>query len=195
MKKILFISIMALVGVSAFGQATNKQIKARGGMSIGDERISGTDIIVVDSVTSDGVTPYIWVGGADIADLKGRIADSLNALRAAAIDGATLYVPLLRDTVPTAIDKTLALTDAGKVIVVTAAAVKTITVPPYVDVAFPIGTTILFLQGGAGEIKFAAGAGVTLDFEKDSVHSNTLDHFSFIRKRATNKWNAGGLLD
>lgn len=111
------------------------------------------------------------------------------------VNGGDLYVQAYRDTVPYDDDHTLLLTDVNKVLVITKATVVTITVPPYVDVAIPNGGTILFLQAAAGEIKFEAGAGVTLDFELDSVYSNTINHLSFIRKRATNKWNAGGLTE
>lgn len=57
---------------------------------------------------------------------------------------------------------TLALSDAGKNVQCTNAASVTLTVPPNSGVAFPIGTVILFSQGGAGIVTATAGSGVTL---------------------------------
>lgn len=184
MKKILITLIAIALSISAFSQT-----RARTGLTVGDHKVSGTNIVVQDSTTTDpdGKLTFFIGGSSDTASLHINAADQ--------IDLGTIYVPLYRDTVEVTGDKTLALTDVNKVLVVTKATVVTITVPPYVDVAIPNGGTILFLQGGAGEIKFVAGAGVTLDFELDSVYSNTVNHLSFIRKRATNKWNAGGLTE
>lgn len=57
---------------------------------------------------------------------------------------------------------TLALSDIGKDIRCTNAAAITLTVPPNSAVAFPVGTWLLFSQGGAGVVTATAGAGVTL---------------------------------
>jgi hypothetical protein len=59
---------------------------------------------------------------------------------------------------------TLVLTDAGKDIKHTNAAATIITVPPAASVAFPVGTKINIFQMGAGQITFAEGAAVTINF-------------------------------
>lgn len=58
---------------------------------------------------------------------------------------------------------TLVLSDAGKDVRCTNASAIALTVPPNSSVAFPVGTWLLFSQGGAGAVTATAGAGVTLN--------------------------------
>jgi hypothetical protein len=57
---------------------------------------------------------------------------------------------------------TLALTDAGNVCEFSNASAVTVTVPPNSSVAFPVGTQIDVMAGGAGKVTFAQGSGVTI---------------------------------
>ncbi|MDE2101928.1 MAG: hypothetical protein KGL39_32075 [Patescibacteria group bacterium] len=57
---------------------------------------------------------------------------------------------------------TLALSDAGNVVLNSNAAATTVTVPPNSSVAFPVGTIIDIWSTGAGGVTVAAGAGVTV---------------------------------
>jgi hypothetical protein len=59
---------------------------------------------------------------------------------------------------------TLVLADAGKDIKHTNAAATIITIPPASSVAFVTGTKINVFQMGAGQITFAEGDGVTINF-------------------------------
>lgn len=83
---------------------------------------------------------------------------------------------------------TLALSDAGNVVEMNAAAANTLTVPPNSSVAFPIGTLIGVDQIGSGKTTIAPGSGVTirsaggLTSLKEQYSSVTL------RKRATDEW-------
>ncbi|MDR3450725.1 MAG: hypothetical protein P4M15_13450 [Alphaproteobacteria bacterium] len=58
---------------------------------------------------------------------------------------------------------TAALTDIGKLVVLSSASAIAFTVPPNSSVAFPVGTVLNFQQGGAGALSVAAGAGVTIN--------------------------------
>lgn len=58
---------------------------------------------------------------------------------------------------------TLLLTDQSKSVRLTNASPVTMTVPPNSGVAFPIGTTIRLIQGGAGLVTVAQGSGVTVN--------------------------------
>jgi hypothetical protein len=58
--------------------------------------------------------------------------------------------------------RTLALTDAGKLIRMNNAGATTLTVPPNSSVAFGVGAQIIVAAMGAGAVTVAAGAGVTL---------------------------------
>ncbi len=60
--------------------------------------------------------------------------------------------------------------DAGANVVMNVAGANTVTIPPYVDVPFPIGTEILVTWEGVGKPTFVAGVGVTINSE-DSLKS------------------------
>jgi hypothetical protein len=54
------------------------------------------------------------------------------------------------------------LTDQGKIVTLTNAAGITVTLPSDATTAFPVGTEIVFVTGGAGTVTFAAGASATV---------------------------------
>jgi hypothetical protein len=58
---------------------------------------------------------------------------------------------------------TLVLEDAGKVVEMFSASVRTITIPPNADVAFEVGTLVNFSRMGSGTVQIAEGAGVTIN--------------------------------
>ena len=62
-----------------------------------------------------------------------------------------------------ATSKTLALTDAGKLLYTTAGTDATITIPANVTVAFPIGTCISIHKGGVGNAIVQAASGVYIN--------------------------------
>jgi hypothetical protein len=82
--------------------------------------------------------------------------------------------------------KTLALADAHTVQPCTNAAGCTITVPPNSDVAFPIGTEILFHVAG-GPVTFVAGFGVAVYPAYTLVSPRKFSLMS-LRKTATDGW-------
>lgn len=83
--------------------------------------------------------------------------------------------------------KTLALTDDGKWLNVTASSAVTITVPANASVALPIGAEIDVCRWGTGTVTFAAASGVTIqNAEGTSIPAqNTVAH---LKKIATNYW-------
>ena len=86
---------------------------------------------------------------------------------------------------------TLALTDDGKVVEMGVASGNTLTVPPNASVAFPIGTQIVILQTGAGQVTLTQGAGVTINATPGLKLRTTWSSATLI-KRATNTWVAIG---
>lgn len=82
---------------------------------------------------------------------------------------------------------TLVLTDAGKDVRCTNAATITLTVPPNSSVAFPIGTVLLFSQGGAGVVSATAGVGVTLRVANGASTSVIYDARG-LEKTDTDTW-------
>ena len=116
--------------------------------------------------------------------------DSLHVLFNA-IDGATpdpsslgLAETSVSAVAETTTSRTLALTDAGKVVESTNAAATTITVPPNSAVAFPVGTIIGIYSAGAGGVTLAQGAGVTVrNLANLAQYGETS-----LRKRGTDEW-------
>ena len=112
-------------------------------------------------------------------------------------DGSTAWSALLYQTAKiTTVTKTaagtLALTDAGKVVETSVATGNNLTVPPNVDVPFPIGTQILVIQVGAGQTTLVAGAGVTLNAKSGNLKITGQWSAVTLIKRATNTWVAIG---
>lgn len=82
---------------------------------------------------------------------------------------------------------TLVLTDAGKDVRCTNAAAVALTVPPNSSVAFPVGTWLLFSQGGAGIVTATAGSGVTLNAANGAATTAQHDGRG-LEKTATDTW-------
>ena len=120
-----------------------------------------------------------------------NINDSLDAFVALGATLSDLAVMKAADTLLLTADHTLTLADAWRWITVTKASLVTVTIPTNASVAFPVGTIINFLQGGAGEIKFEGSFHAALD----SAYSNTLWNVCTIRKRATDNWTLIGTKD
>lgn len=89
---------------------------------------------------------------------------------------------------------TLALADAGKMILVNTGTDITVTIPLNSSVAFDIGTEIEITRLGAGEVTIAGATGVTID----SILSMTSvsDQYGVValKKLDTNEWLLAGAL-
>lgn len=94
--------------------------------------------------------------------------------------------------VSTGSNRTLALSDAGKLIQFTDSGTETCTVPPNSSVAFPIGTQILVVQEGTGQVTLAAGAGVTINSKDGNLKLSAQYCAATLIKRATDTWYAIG---
>lgn len=86
---------------------------------------------------------------------------------------------------------TLVLSDAGKQVEISNASGTTLTVPTNATAAFPIGTSIIIVQTGAGQVTVAGAGGVTVNatpglklFAQWSV--------AVLVKRATDTWLLAG---
>lgn len=75
--------------------------------------------------------------------------------------GGGSSAPTVRDFTGTT--DTAVLADANNIITGANAGAITATIPPNGDVAFPVGTTLTYVQKGAGQITLAPGSGVTLN--------------------------------
>lgn len=82
---------------------------------------------------------------------------------------------------------TLVLTDAGKQVEMNKATGNTLTVPTNASVAFPVGTTILLLQTGAGQTTVAGAGGVTVN-GTPGLKLRAQWSVATLIKRATDTW-------
>lgn len=83
---------------------------------------------------------------------------------------------------------TFVLADGGTVVESTSAVPVTWTIPPNSAVAFPIGAVIEVFQYGAGQVTFAAGAGVTIHSVLGNLKTTAQYSSVVARKRGTNEW-------
>ena len=91
-------------------------------------------------------------------------------------------------------NKTLALTDAFKVLNCTNSTAITITIPLNSAVAFSVGAEIAIIRSGAGTVTFAVTDGVTLS-SSGSKKSIKAQHESVaLKKTATDAWTLVGSL-
>ena len=86
---------------------------------------------------------------------------------------------------------TLVIADAGKQVEVSSASGVTLTVPTNAVAAFPIGTTIIIVQTGAGQITVAGSAGVTVN-ATPGLKLYGQWSTALLLKRATDTWLLSG---
>lgn len=83
---------------------------------------------------------------------------------------------------------TLVLTDRNKIVEIDNALARTVTVPTNASVAFPIGSQIMLVRGGAGTVQILASGGVTVN----ASNGNSFLQFQYsgatLVKKATDEW-------
>ena len=105
--------------------------------------------------------------------------------------------PLNVLTNPQTASYSLVIEDAQKVVEMNVASANTLTIPPdpaSPSLVFPIGTSILVVQTGAGQTTITAGAGVTVN---SFLGLKIIGRYAgcTLIKRAANTWVAvGGLV-
>jgi hypothetical protein len=85
----------------------------------------------------------------------------------------------------------LVLADKNKLVEMSVGSGNTLTVPPNVDVAFPVGSQIRVLQTNTGQCTLTPGAGVTIN-GTPGLKLRTQWASATLIKRATNTWVAVG---
>lgn len=88
----------------------------------------------------------------------------------------------------------LSLTQAGAMITVTNAGAVTLTVPNEDDVDFPLGTSILIEQGGAGQVTVAPDTGVTVNSAGAKMKLSAQYAVASLVKKGPNTWTLFGNL-
>ena len=191
MKKLLiFLIVVSLSGTLAAQNWYQYAVYLHGGMKVGNTvkktgaNKTGSYLLQIDSITTDNVT----------TPTKFKLYDNNTQLipdvpSGGYEDAALIFSKLLPDTtVVKTSNFTLALTDASKLIVGTKATSLIITIPANATAAIPIGTTINFVQGGAGILRFKEAANVNLYSKKDSIATGGIWSWAALYKRGTNNW-------
>src|SRR5690242_10244351 len=120
-----------------------------------------TDTGVLSAWDGSAWTDTSSADGGAWGGITGTLSDQTDLQ--AALDAKATKGQLVGINSQTGTSYTLVLTDAGKDVKCTNASDITLTVPPNSSVAFPVGTWLLFSQGGAGTVTATAGFGVTLN--------------------------------
>lgn len=121
-------------------------------------------------------------------DALDGVSDTLTSLdsRLDTLEGTPVGVTL--PVARTVTDSTtLVLMDASKQVEVNASIAKTVTIPANATVAFPIGTVVLIVQKGSGQVQIVAEGGVTLNSPSGSK-TNAANAIIWAIKRGTNDW-------
>lgn len=87
---------------------------------------------------------------------------------------------------------TLALTDAGDVVLMSVGSANNLTVPPNADVAFPVKTEIVIVNHGSGQTTIVAGSGVTLRSAGGKLKLTSQWSTCALLKIGTNEWVVAG---
>ena len=90
------------------------------------------------------------------------------------------------------------LADAGKIVTLNNASAITLTIPPNSSVAYPVGSSLTFINIGAGLTTFAQGSGVTIASSgvTATAPSITAQHNSATCiKIATDTWQVIGAIE
>ena len=85
-------------------------------------------------------------------------------------------------------DYTLVLADAGKVIEINSGSAENVTIPPNSSVAFPLGTQVVVVRLGAGDVTIVEGSGVTTRSDGDKAKIKTQYSSCVLIKHETNEW-------
>tara|TARA_R110002020_G_scaffold57246_2_gene157730 strand:- start:93 stop:869 length:777 start_codon:yes stop_codon:yes gene_type:complete len=85
-------------------------------------------------------------------------------------------------------DYTLVLGDAGKVIEINSGSAENVTIPPNSSVAFPLGTQVVVVRLGAGDVTIVEGSGVTTRSDGDKAKIKAQYGSCVLIKHETNEW-------
>ena len=148
-----------------------------------------------DFINGTGVVTSAMIADGTIvdADVNATAAIAQSKVATLVTDLAAKF-PLLVTTNEETASYTLVLGDAQGVVEMNVASANTLTIPPNSSVAYPVGTSILVVQTGAGQTTITAGAGVTINSYLGLKIIGQWAGCTLV-KRATNTWVAvGGLV-
>ena len=178
MKKTLITILLIVLSISAMAQT-----RARTGLSVGDHRVAGTNIKVIDSAVVINSKLYFFINGDTTG--VGVLAEDI-------VDLFTVAMKLYPDTaIVTAAVFRPNLTHLNTYIRVNRASQVIVYLPPDTTVNFPIGSTLNFKMDNAGIVTFK-GSNSRIEAKKDSATINFKGGWATAIKRAANQWDLLG---
>ncbi len=141
--------------------------------------------------SSRGIDTGATVGG----DLTGTIASATVAKvngQAVSVNVATALAAALTVDVQTGTSYTLALADAGATVTLNNGSAIALTIPTNATIAFPVGTQILLVQLGAGQVTVAAAGGATVNSRGAALKLNGQYACGALVQYAANTWVLSG---
>ena len=152
-------------GTTALDVSDGNVVIGDGTLTVGSDG-AGEDVVFYSATAGDNLT---WSSASEALTITGTdgqdalvVADGdVSITDALTVTGTTTtYLNVITDSTTT---RTPGLTDASAYILTTHGTGITVTLPQDSDVAFPVGTQIIFERNGAGTLTFAAGAGATVN--------------------------------
>lgn len=129
---------------------------------------------------------------ATAADTSARLAvgtDGFSLLAdSSQTTGLKWGLPVLLVNTQTGTTYTLVLGDGGKLVTLSNAGAVTLTVPTNASVAFPVGTSVLLAQLGAGQVTVAGAGGVTVNSRGAALKIAGQYGAATLVKTATDTW-------
>jgi hypothetical protein len=89
---------------------------------------------------------------------------------------------------PQSSDYTLSLGDKGTMVIITSGSLATLTVPTNSSVPFSIGTQILVVRGGSGEMEVSGSSGVLINSSQGYLNLNHQNSAATLVKSDTDTW-------
>jgi hypothetical protein len=145
-----------------------------------------TSALANSSVTTDRIATYAVTG----VKIEPNVALT-GTTTAAAISVTGNVVYHTATNAQSASAYTIVLADDGKIIECSASSAITLTVPTNTTAAFPIGTQIMLIATGTGQVTVAAAGGVTVN-ATPGLKLRTQWSTALLIKRATNTWLLSG---
>ena len=150
----------------------------------------GTTQIINDAVTSAKIATGA-VGTTEIAASVTLTTPNIGVATGTSLTTTGALIGHIATNAQVGTTYSLVLADDGKVVEVSNASPITVTVPLNSSIAFPVGTQILVLQTGAGQITLAGAVGVTVNATPGLKLRAQWSSATLI-KRATDTWVAVG---
>lgn len=129
--------------------------------------------------------------GSTVGTALAASASAGTATQAARADHVhPLPLPAINSTALTSY--TLALADNNATVRTTAATAVAVTIPLNSSIGFPVGSQVLLMQAGAGQITVAGAGGVTLRSNGGKTKTAAQYSLATLLKIATDEWVLGG---